>query len=77
MKTNIAIILSTLLCFLSACVEDEGNYTYTPVNEVSVNGIDERYNALAYSDVIEIAPEIEGSVKGEDMSNYEFAWYRC
>lgn len=76
MKYNI-IIFSTLLCSLSACVEDEGNYTYTPVNEVAVDGIEERYSALAFFDEINISPNVEGSVKGDDISNYEFAWYRC
>lgn len=76
MKYNI-IILAFLLCTLSACVEDEGNYTYTPVNEVSVDGIEESYDALAFSDYIEISPNVEGSLTGDDTSNYEYAWFRC
>ena len=76
MKTK-TMILSVLLCSLSACVEDEGNYTYTPVNEVSVDGMETSYDALAFSDVINITPNVEGSIKGDDLSNYEFAWFRC
>lgn len=77
MKTKIYILLFALSHMLSSCVEDETNYDITPVNEVSINGIEENYYGMAYSDVISITPEITGSLKGEDISNYEFTWFRC
>ncbi|WP_285799424.1 PKD-like family lipoprotein [Duncaniella freteri] len=77
MKTKKYILLCALGCILPACVEDEGTYTYTPVNEVSIDGVEETYTGMAYSDVIEIKPEITGSVNGDDLSNYEYTWYRC
>jgi len=77
MKTTKYILFLTLGSMLFSCVEDEGSYTYTPINEVSIGGIEKSYEALAYFDELEINPEIKGSVNGEDDSDYEYAWYRC
>lgn len=77
MKAKIYIPLIAMACLLPACVEDEGNYSYTPINEIEIDGIEESYSGMAYSDVIEINPTITGSLRGEDISNYEFTWYRC
>lgn len=77
MKTKLYILLCTIGCILPACVEDEGNYSYRPVNEIIIDGIEESYPGMAYSDIIEIRPEITGSVNGDDLSNYEYTWYRC
>lgn len=77
MKSKIYIPLLVLAGFMTACVEDEGSYTYTPVNEINIDGIEDTYYGMAYSDVIEITPNITGSVKGEDISDYEYTWYRC
>ena len=67
-----------ILAGMSAgCVEDETNYNLMPVNEVSIGGLEEKYYGMAYSDVIEIKPEVTGSLNGDDLSNYEYVWYRC
>lgn len=77
MKTKLYILSLALACILPSCVEDEGSYTYTPVNEVSIAGIESSYQALAFFDNVTITPEITGSESGEDLSNYEFTWYIC
>lgn len=77
MKATKYISLLLLSCLLPACVEDEGNYSYTPVNEINIDGIEDQYTGMAYSDVIDIVPDITGSVKGEDTSSYEYTWFRC
>ena len=77
MNTKLYILTLALACILPSCVEDEGSYTYTPVNEVSIAGIESTYQALAFFDNVTITPEITGSESGEDQSNYEYAWYIC
>lgn len=77
MNTKLYILTLALACTLPSCVEDEGSYTYTPVNEVSIAGIESSYQALAFFDNVTITPEITGSESGEDLSNYEFTWYIC
>lgn len=77
MKAKIYIPFLAMACIMPACVEDEGSYTYTPVNEIAIDGIEETYYGMAYTDVIEITPEITGSVKGDDISDYQYTWYRC
>lgn len=78
MKAIKYISLFALICLLPACVDDEGNYSYTDVNEIKVEGIEERYTGMAYRDVIDIVPEVSGSLFGSDVSTlYEYTWYRC
>lgn len=78
MKTTRYILLfATLGCAMTACVEDETVYDRTPVNEVSVEGLEERYSRMAYSDYVTIEPTITGSIKGDDCSSYEYTWYIC
>lgn len=77
MKAIKYILLLTVASIMPACVEDEGNYSYTPVNEINIDGIESQYTGMAYSDVIDIVPDITGSVNGDDTSSYEYTWYRC
>ncbi len=68
------------LAVLSACVKDEGNYTYTDLNKItidSIKGVDPGYQVLAYYDTIRIYPQIEGTINGTDCSDYEYQWYFC
>lgn len=60
-----------------SCVEDEGNYDITPMNQVSIDGMESRYSLLAYLDELEIDPQLTGSIYGENESNYEYKWLLC
>lgn len=62
---------------LSSCVEDEGNYTYRTLNEVTIEEETTPIYVLAYVDEIEIAPTVTGTIDGEDLSNYSFQWHLC
>lgn len=73
-KYIIPILTLGLAC---ACVEDEGNYTFSDMNQVSVDGIDPTYDLLAFIDVLELEPTIEGTLYGTDESNYEYEWHLC
>lgn len=77
MKTKLYISLFAIGLLSTACVEDETNYDITPINEISIGGLEENYYGMAYNDVISIKPEITGSLTGDDLSNYEYTWYRC
>lgn len=71
------IIPFLALGLATACVDDEGNYNYTDMNQLSVENIEASYDLLAYIDVLEINPTIEGSLYGDDESNYEYKWVLC
>lgn len=75
MKKYIIPLLS--LGLACSCVEDEGSYSYTPMNQVTIGEMQERYNLLAFVDVLEINPTISGSIYGEDEGNYEYKWELC
>lgn len=71
------IVLGIVLLGLVSCVDDEGSYENLPVNEVTVSGLEDEYNVIAGVTELVIEPEIEGSLKGTDDSNYEYTWYVC
>lgn len=68
------IILLASLGFVS-CVEDEGNYTYTELNQITIEGLEASYNVLDKVDSIKIYPTIKGTLLGDDLSNYEYQWH--
>lgn len=71
------LLLSTCVFLLSACeIEDKGHYDYTPLNSLTIEGINTAYNLLAQVDDLEIEPKITASVP-TDESNYEYKWFFC
>jgi len=60
---------------LVSCVEDEGNYTLSPINEIAISGIEEEYPKISYVETLSIEPELEGSLSGKDESQLEFKWF--
>lgn len=68
-------ILFLMATSLASCVEDEGNYTYTEVNEITIEGLEESYYALQGVDVLEIQPKITSTILGENLDNYEYQWH--
>lgn len=66
-----------ILPMLTACVEDKGSYDYRSINEVTAEGIDDKYDVLAYIDHLKISPELEGSVFGDNLDNYSYKWHVC
>lgn len=58
-----------------SCVEDEGNYTFSPINEIIISGIEEEYSKIAYAETLSIIPDIEGSLSGKDESQLEYKWF--
>lgn len=70
-----SLILFLMAVGFSSCVKDEGNYTYTEVNEITIEGLEESYYALQGVDVLEIQPKITSTLLGENLDNYEFQWH--
>ena len=70
------------LCFLllpfvsytfNSCADDEGNYDYTDVNQLTISGIQDSYEVEQFSELI-ITPNITGS-KSFNESDYSYTWF--
>ena len=81
-KYTVFGIIICLLLSLYSCNEDKGNYEYEELNEVTIEGIEERSklpnDPAAYSsnvgEIFTITPELTFSLM-EDESSYSFQWY--
>ncbi len=62
---------------MASCVEDEGNYNYTDINDVEISGIEESYSPKSRYDTLTIRPELKGTVFGDDLDSYEYKWTLC
>lgn len=71
----IAYILLMIITGLSSCIEDEGNNTLSPINEISISGIEEKYYKVSYAETLTITPEISTSLTGTDQSQLEYRWF--
>lgn len=71
---RIQMIIGVLLLVTGiACTEDKGNYDYTPLNKLTIDGIKETYVAEIDS-VLSIPVNISGE-KGFREDDYEYLWY--
>ncbi|MBD5322929.1 MAG: hypothetical protein HDS01_09215 [Bacteroides sp.] len=75
MKKYISALV--ILPLLTACVDDKGSYDYHPVNEVSVDGIEDSYSVLAHIDRLQISPDLDGTLYGDNLDNYTYKWHVC
>ena len=74
MKQYILPVMTSIF-LLSACVEDKGSYKNLPVNEVTVDKLEEDYSVIANVTELDIKPEIKGTIEGS--GNYDYTWYAC
>ena len=77
-KYILPILLFCGGCF-SSCVDDEGNYDYTHLDDYSISGLESAYSVLAYIDSIKIEPVVENTIEGKpvDENNLEYEWHIC
>ena len=69
-------ILSLIACLgMTSCVEDEGSNVGVPVNEITISGLEDSYAIIVGKTVLDIQPEVNGTLAGTDDSNYEYKWY--
>lgn len=77
MKKIAYILTGMCLLLFPACeIEDKGHYDYTPLNELTIEGIESAYHLLAQVDDLNIEPKITASVP-TDEANYEYSWFFC
>ena len=71
-------ILSLSACLgLVSCVKDEGSLVGVPVNEITISGLESSYAVVVGQTVLDIQPDVRGSLAGTDDSKYEYKWYVC
>lgn len=73
MKKIQGIITCLLLWAVTACTEDKGNYNYTRLNDLTINGIEKTYT-VEQSDRLGIPVEIKG-IEHFDSTRYDYVWY--
>lgn len=66
------LFLCSMVIFAS-CYEDKGNYDYHDINEVSISGIPSTVE-VDRLDTLKLAPALEGTLYGNDESQYEYQW---
>ena len=49
---SIIVLAATMTFGLVSCVEDEGTYELSPINEISISGIDEEYTKKSYVETL-------------------------
>lgn len=64
MKKNRWIYIG-LIALFSACIEDNGNYDYQELAEITIENVPEQLEVLGYVDNIQVSPKIISSVEGE------------
>lgn len=73
---KIALLLLTTAMLAYSCYDDEGNYSYTDINEVGIK-VDETINVrlpkVNDSTLVEIVPELSQSLL-ENEANLDFLW---
>lgn len=67
--------MMAMLTGLVSCVEDKGTYVLSPINEVTISGIEEVYNKITYSETLNIIPKIENSMPEVDESQLSYQWF--
>lgn len=78
MKYNVILLLCLTSCLFS-CYDDEGNYDYREIDELTITGIPENPVAALYkAENLVVSPTVISKFDGEisaDDPNYEFAYY--
>lgn len=77
MNKKFLYILPLVAVISTSCVEDEGNYNYVDLNEITIEGIGGGYNLLSYIDTLKIEPELSSTVYGDNLDKYSFDWHIC
>lgn len=72
-KIKNAIVLVLILVLASACMEDEGNYDYNEINEVTIDGLEANYEVLKF-DNFNIVPELSFSLDENQQGLYAYKW---
>lgn len=73
MKTKYIFYLLLGLLLGSACSEDKGNYTYTPINDLVISGIKDKDYIFILDDTLKIPVTLNRSLENTE-ANLTFQW---
>lgn len=62
---------------MAGCYDDKGNYSYKPVNDITIEGLPEELSLRANVDTIKITPKVISALEGEiqgDHPDYSFMY---
>ena len=74
---KVSILYWFMLLGLCSCIDDNGNYDYVELAEITIEGVPETIEVLGYVDNITIDPQITSSTEGEITANdpnYKFQY---
>lgn len=75
MKQFIYIWLGIILLSVVSCYDDEGNYDYHDINEITFGDVNTTYNVLLNIDTLKIDALVEMSTGDKtDASRFQCAW---
>lgn len=74
MKKIYIFMLVMLSLFFTACYRDLGNYDYQQINEINIAGLNASYSVRTAVDVLNIKPDIEMTLPGNDPARFRYAW---
>ena len=72
MKKNYIMWFACLIGLLiTACYDDKGNYDYKEIGEIRIEGLDEKYECVAFQDVLHLEPNVTIT---DGTSDLEYFW---
>lgn len=77
MKTIKYLFFLTFPLWVSCSIEDEGNYNYSDVNAITIEGIEDSYSCIGGGvENLQISPDIISTINTDDR-DYEYSWFIC
>nr|WP_162988781.1 PKD-like family lipoprotein [Pedobacter schmidteae] len=71
MKPLHTLMFSIIIILSSSCYKDKGNYDYTPLEKITITGINSSYERLSMDGKISISPTVSSSFPDAD---FEYTW---
>jgi hypothetical protein len=71
-KIQLVLLLFTSTLVVS-CLEDEGNYTYSDINEVQFEGFEDTYSFIRFEN-FNIEPQLVNTIAENNTAGYSYKW---
>ncbi len=72
-KIKYGWILGVAMLLATACADDNGNYDYSELNQLTISGIESNYTAEQF-EPFQISTRIDGTL-GYKENDYDYLWY--
>lgn len=69
MKNKLSILIAIL--FITSCYVDKGNYDYTPISDIVIEGVENSYLKISAVDTLKILPVLNSTYNESDL---EYTW---